>query len=546
MKSNRKKTVLAIVIAFFFAVNLYWTAQNNRLPAIGDDARWLQETANLTAIIKTGDLGTSWQHWQDLFILNTNSQPRTPLFTLLSVPTFLVFGPNEKAALVTNLLVLAATSWVLYFLVQEIFAKNKHRHGIGILAVAILNLMPGFYGMARLYMSELLQAFFVVLITWVYFKYHGRISGRVHFALGVLWGLGLLLRLIMPLYLLVPAAVYLYQQYKLKMKEPLMYYLRAFSLFLLGLVPLVLTWYGKNLGTYLDFTRTTSTGIMAEITSLGPVWSPVTWLKFWKVIALWHFGWPLILLAVVSVLLIILFKQRTFTNLLRTQAGKWDLRLIYLIAAPLPALAAATLNLNKTARYVLPAEVFVVILIAYFTGMVLFEYQKKIRMLVFAVPLLLVIYPFIQSVIPQLPHLPTTNYMYSADAYLAKDPNEGRYAYMLSLFEANKQDLAGSVFYLVPEQVRLNDAELQWYFTERGETIKTSGEFSAYTTLDQGKSKVDAADTLILDTNPDIGANYLDKYQQLKSYIIDQGSFFRIAGRTFPGSSDLEVYLKAH
>lgn len=540
-----KNKKLLIIIFLFFLINVFWVVQNNRLPAIGDDARWLQGTYEFTEVIKSGDLGNIWQHWQDLFIKDTNSQPRTPLFTLLSVPTFLIFGPNEKAALITNLMVLAATSWVLYFLVQEIFFKNKYKQGIGLISVILLNLMPGFYGMARLYMSEILQVFFVVLITWIYFKYKGKISGRVHFTLGVLWGLGILLRLILPLYLIIPACVYLYQQYKLKMKEPLMYYLRAGSLFLIGLLPILLTWYGKNLGTYLAFTATTSTGAIAEITSLGPVLSPITWLKFWKVIALWHFGWPIILLAVVSVLLIILFKKRTFTNLLKTQSGKWDMRLIYLILTPLPALAAATLSINKTARYFLPAEIYIIILIAYFTGIVLFEYKDKIRKVIFAIPMLLIAYPFVQSVIPVFPHLPATNYMYSSGVYMAKDPSEARYAYIYSLFDANKSDLAGGNFYLIPEQVRFNDAELQWYFTQKGSKINSIGEYSPYHTLEQGKLKTDSANVIILDTNPEIGVSYLDKYIQLKKYILEQGSYFRIAGRTFPGNSDLEIYLKA-
>jgi len=124
---TNKKSLLVVlsIIGIFFLLNSIWVLLDNSLPMIGDDARWLEETNRVTNVLKSGDIGAVFQKWQDLFIKDTNSFPRTPLFAIVSVPVFLLTGPNENAAIIFNCLILAGSSYLLFLLVRELFKKYK-------------------------------------------------------------------------------------------------------------------------------------------------------------------------------------------------------------------------------------------------------------------------------------------------------------------------------------------------------------------------------------------------------------------------------------
>ena len=111
-----------------------------------------------------------------MFIEDTTSVPRTPLFTLVSVPAFQAFGVNEDAALITNVILLGITSIFLGLFVQELFKHKAYNEDLATLSIVLFNLMPATYGLARLYMSEILQAFFVVLISYLYVKFKDSFS----------------------------------------------------------------------------------------------------------------------------------------------------------------------------------------------------------------------------------------------------------------------------------------------------------------------------------------------------------------------------------
>src|SRR3972149_8464162 len=352
LKKFGPRRISICLILLFFLFNSLWVKLDQTAPIIGDDARFLQGTYELYIPLKKGDLQEFYRTWQNLYVENTNSFPRTPLFALLALPTFLILGVSEDSAIITNLAVLALVSFVLMLLGEQLLLKRgkelkvKSTDKLAVanpwllpLSVVLFNLLPGISGFGRLYMSETLQTFFVLLLTLLLLRYRSSIELRNFAKLGLLWSLAMLLRFIMPIYLLIPAAIFVYQQLKLKRKAS--YYLKALAVFFIAFLPLTLTWYGQNLQTYLQFANYTTSGELAKYTSLGPVWHPLTVLRFWYVIATWVFGWPFVLLAA-AVLLIRILQQKFkyFRQLSKRQ--------LLLVIIPIPSLLAATLSDNKT------------------------------------------------------------------------------------------------------------------------------------------------------------------------------------------------------
>ena len=552
MTKNKSILLLLGIIVGFFVLNSLWIKLDNQLPMIGDDARWLEETNRLTQTIKTGDINLIWQKWQDTFIKDTNSFPRTPLFVLLSVPVFFFTGPNENAAIIFNAFVFALTGVLLYFFCQKIFEQNKFRKEIGLISVLLFNLYPGYYGFARLYMSEILQVFFVLLITFFIYKFKDTFSIRVWFFLGLLLALAMLLRFLMPIYIGLPVVYFLFKQFKLIKKFPAGQIIIktgfAIIFFMIGFLPVFLSWFGKNLVTYWEFTKYTSSGELANIATLGPVLSPITMLRFWKVIALWHFSWPLVLFELI-ILIIILFKSKAIglkifykeiisrfsfkgfnIGKIFTNNDFWngqDVKaFLALIILPLPAFLIATFSLNKTARYFLPVEFFWIIVFGYLIVFI-WQYKNLIIRGICVIFLLLLSYQFAQGFLPSIRVLPQTGFILTTGHYQPTDSSQKNYDYLYNFFQkelAKNQDLK---IYLVPEQTTLNDAELIWYFTQKGMKINTIGEFSVYNTLDQGYTKLDLADYVIVNTKPNLAEKYYLQYSQIVSKIKG-GNFLKI------------------
>jgi len=536
MVKDKHLIFVILTIAAFFLVNALWIKLDTQLPIIGDDPRWLEETYRMTEVVRTGDLGKIWEKWQTMFVENTNSFPRTPLFTLMSVPIFLLTGPDENAAITVNAFVLTISSLLLYFFIINLFNGVKNKKVIAVFAILLLNLFQGYYGFARLYMSEILQLFFVILICLYINLLKEKPTAKVWFGLGVLFALSMLLRFLMPVYLLLPLCYFLY--YQIKQKQGLKRYLILILAFCIGFLPLFLSWYGRNLLTYWDFTKLTSSGDLAEISSLGPVFSLVTVAKFWKVIALWHFGWTL--LATIGIIFVLLVgKLRiSFLNIFKGK-NKTKKALLMLFLLPLPALIVSTLNINKTARYLLPVEVFWVIFIAYFAAL-LWKVSQKVGRIIIVGLFVVLLYQFIQSASTTLPGFPILGEIYTTNKYLKVDPKEEKYSYLYNYIAEELKPEQTAKFYLIPEQVQLNDAELIWYFRQKGYALNTIGEFSSYTSLSQGIGKIEQADYVIIDIAPVISEKYLDKYKEMVNKVTE-GNYIKIKTNENLG---LEIFVR--
>jgi len=533
MFKNKSYLLMLVMVFVFFLLNTLWISVDNQLPMIGDDARWLEETNRLTQTIKTGDVGLIWQKWQDLFIKDTNSFPRTPLFVLMSVPVFMVVGPSENSAIIFNAFVFALSCILSYFFCVKIFENNKNKEKIGLVTVLLFNLFPAHYGFARLYMSEVLQTFFVIGTSFFIYHNLNKFSLKTWFGLGVFLSLAMLLRFIMPIYLGLPVIYFAFRQYKIikkaKKNQGLKYTVLVGFVFLLSFLPIFLSWYGKNLITYWEFTKFTSSGELAAISSLGPVFSIVTVLKFWKIIALWHFGWPLLAVIFGMIAILLIKKPKIKKNFLKHifTSNQDNKILLALFILPLPALITATLSLNKTTRYYIPVEFFWIIVFA-FLFVCAWEHKRKTIKVYIIVSMIFLSYQYMQAFLPNVRLLPQTGLIFSIGHYVSSDNVQNKYDYLYKFFKFELQNNKEAKIYLVPEQTTLNDAELIWYFTQKGERLNTIGEFSAYHTYEQGLAKVEETNYVIVNTKPVLSAKYNFPYSHLVSKIRS-GDFLKVS-----------------
>lgn len=524
------KRVVVLLIAVFFLLNFLWVKLDTKLPIIGDDARFLQGTFELYTPLKQGNLSETYRVWQQLFT-DADRFPRTPLFAVLSVPTFLIFGVDEDAAIATNLLVLAINSYLLMLLINKLFPKLKKTDLklLIVFSVIFYNLMPGVFGFARLYISENLQTTFVLLISLLLLKYATSRQLKHFFVLGVVFALAWLLRFIIALYLVVPLTVFIFQFVKARPKP--LFIIKATTVFLIGFLPLALTWYGPNFTTYYEFAKYTSYGELTKYYSLGPVFDPRTIARFWYIIATWMMGWPFV--ATVGLTLAgLLF---TFRNKVKVNYKKLvSSPLVFLALGPIPALVSTTLSEGKTARYFVPVLFFWAIFVAFLLVKLYLRagLNSKLATAILVLIILLNLYPFVRTLVRFLPKLPLTEFGPSTSVYDNSTLDEERYRFFYDVWQQSNLEKFGDLrVYNTAEQTYFNDAELVWYGSERGFYLTNTAEFSRYSDLSEGKLEVDKADILIVETNPETRELWRQKFHELQEYALARKDIIELASK---------------
>ncbi|MBW7953333.1 glycosyltransferase family 39 protein [Candidatus Dojkabacteria bacterium] len=537
LKKHRGFFLATSLATIFFLGNLIWIYKDTGLPFIGDDSRYLQATYEMYSPIKDGNLSEAYNRWETLFI-HPDRFPRTPLFAMLSVPSFLIFGVSEDIALATNVFVLFVNSLLLFCLTQILFKQKSKAQAVfaGLVTVLLYNTMPGFLGYARLYMSETLQTTFVLLIVLFVLKYGKKAGIKEFFVLGIVSALAILLRFLMPFYLLIPALLLIYLQ--ISNKEAKVQYLRRIVAFLFGFIPLFLTWYGNNLAAYIEFTKFTSSGSLASFYSLGPVSDPMTAIRFGYIIVTWLFGWPAFLLSMFLLLVFIVrlvkkYKQINFKQLLLDKR-------VLLLLTPIPFLITLFLSESKTARYFVPVMALWLPLLSYLS----IDMIKNIKAAKYLVGFLLILiaYPFMQTIFGFLPRMPLTG-MNPANAFYREQMSENLpYDFFLDAYKQfTDKDYR---IYNLAEQPSFNDAQLIWYATQKGVSIKNSHEFSRYTSLEDGYKELEKADIVVVTNNPEGDGFWIEKYLDIAKYVRESNDFMHlVTSEEFTSGRSYSIYL---
>lgn len=95
---------------------------------------------------------------------------RPPLYTYLVIPSVAVFGLNEFATRLPNALFGSLAVLVTYFMVVEVFKKDKNAQKLGILASLLIAISPWHISLSRAGFESNLTSFFMPLAVLAFYK----------------------------------------------------------------------------------------------------------------------------------------------------------------------------------------------------------------------------------------------------------------------------------------------------------------------------------------------------------------------------------------
>ena len=265
-KKHRDAAILAGLSCFLAGVTLAWLRLDN-LPPAWDDAWYLANSLVMfDALVDGGVWGFARQF---LTILGT----KPPLITILPTPFYLLLGRNPAYALGVNLVFIPVLLTSVYLLGRRCWNSRA-----GLIAAYVTATMPMLYGLARWYLIEFVLTAFICVGILLLMDPGSFLNRRSAFSIGLVWGMGLLLKVSFPLYYLCPflyalARFALTPQTRSPEQLPGPTKLRLLLWLALPAILLPLPWYLINFRRTLDLALAAGFSSEADIYGTGPVFS---------------------------------------------------------------------------------------------------------------------------------------------------------------------------------------------------------------------------------------------------------------------------------
>ncbi len=186
---------LVLFTLYLLRVNDSYYQANTRTPTY-DEAWYLETSLHLYHRLTRGGLVPFWEAYRGAF------GTKAPLIAALPVPFYLVFGASHYSALLVNSLFIVITNLYLFLLGRRLFAPE-----VGLAAAVFYQTMPLAYGLSRALMAE--YGLTALVVVWMYYLTASErlTRGSANFALGVVMGLGLLMKVMFPAFVLGPLLV---------------------------------------------------------------------------------------------------------------------------------------------------------------------------------------------------------------------------------------------------------------------------------------------------------------------------------------------------
>jgi 4-amino-4-deoxy-L-arabinose transferase-like glycosyltransferase len=185
-------TLLAVFTVYLLAVNYSYQVADRRPPTF-DDAWYLETSLYFYHRLTNGGL------FDFLAAYAASFRTKAPLISVLPLPFYLLLGSRYHTAMLVNFAFLVIANTYLFLLGRRLFSPV-----VGLAAVIFFQTMPLTIGLSRVFMSDYGLA--ALVIAWVYYLVasEGLSRGRANFMLGALLGLGLLLKVLFPVYVAGP------------------------------------------------------------------------------------------------------------------------------------------------------------------------------------------------------------------------------------------------------------------------------------------------------------------------------------------------------
>ena len=267
-KGTRYNIALSIIIAFFVTANVVWIKADT-VPPMWDQAHYLESSEVLYNILANHGIIPFFSAFTETL------QTKAPLITILPIPFYLFFGNTYNSALMVNLIFMVFGSYYLFRLGTLLYGEKE-----GLLSVFILHAFPIIIGLSREFLVE--YGLMVIVITWMYYlvKADGFKNRKYAWALGVVFGLGMLMKISFILYVIAPAA-YLLIINTIRNRESLKSIFINILLIIFVAVLIAVPWYAKNLKIVVDFAFSSGYQDIARNWGMGEVFSLTTIVNYW-------------------------------------------------------------------------------------------------------------------------------------------------------------------------------------------------------------------------------------------------------------------------
>jgi len=314
-----------VAIFLFFAGTTLWWLHLDRMPPAWDDSWYLANSLTLyDALVTRGVLGFIGQFYSVLGF-------KAPLIAALPAPFYLLGGRNWHLAYLVNIGAMLLLFWSVY----SIGRRVANRSSTGLLAVAVVGTMPLLYGLAGWYLVEYTLTALVAAALWLLLLSRNLEDRGRTFALGIVCGAGLLLKVSFPVFVAVPIAIALYRSTR-----------RVAALVFLAVpcVAIALPWYTLHWRATLDNALDAAYGATStQAQGTGAVFSFQAVAGYFKLVA--QDGVSLYFVALGAVLSLALLLRRdaeAFPRVARI-CGPWIAPLVLFVFAG-----------NKDIRYAAP------------------------------------------------------------------------------------------------------------------------------------------------------------------------------------------------
>ncbi len=377
--------LLGLFVSFLVVSAVYWMEANTAPPA-WDQSWYLETSERLWTTLRV----QGFVAFLDA-VAHAFSGIKAPLISLLPLPFYFTIGHGKLAVELTLLVIIVLFSLILFKLVRVIAGPWQ-----ALIAVIVTNTMPLVLGLSREFLVEYGLMTLVTLWMLLLIGSRGFRVMRSNIGLGIVSGLGLLMKANFPLYVFGPAAFVLYRRWREDGFDAKTWGRDLGVVAIIGLL-IAGIWYAPNFLQVFGFAFSATFGqlsldysirassadpLTAFLSAVGEYWTVVINLA-----ASTYYAIIFAAALLCSIVLIVLSKR--LKHNLPERAIRHDGSVLLLLWFILPFFVS-TLSNNKDYRYVLPALPALGIGIA----LLLFRALPWRRVRAFVLPLLLV-FPFV-------------------------------------------------------------------------------------------------------------------------------------------------------
>jgi Dolichyl-phosphate-mannose-protein mannosyltransferase len=375
--NKQKYQALIFLLCFFvgfiaiFFCQYYWL-RHNTLPPEWDEAWYLQNSEQFYKALVHGGISGFYNVFYQSF------STKAPLVALIPLPFYLA-GFSHKLGVDLSLLSLS----MVFFLVFYWFARQYLHKWDSLLAVGIVFSIPLVFGLSRLFFVEFSLAILVLL--WFIFQKKSKNFSKTGYSvvLGVLFGLGMLMKVSFPLYVFPIVLIGLWRwvvthksEMRIKVKS---FLLNLFIILVIGL-SIAATWYWYNFKMIMNFGVSASFGSFATSFGLGNPFNIQTIYQYWSLVVTNGLtGYYFLLGLAVLLAILVLRKTKAYIN----QPGVIEL----FISLCVPFIVY-TFAVNKDYRYLMPLIPLWVILFMLGLDQIHFLKNTLIKILILPLPVI--------------------------------------------------------------------------------------------------------------------------------------------------------------